>query len=46
MVAPARGKRGEKPAVENEANPSRRPGDWRTLLIGVIAFAAAFWLLL
>ena len=31
--------------MENEANPSRRPGDRRTLLIGVIAFAAAFWLL-
>jgi AI-2 transport protein TqsA len=31
--------------VQDQANPDRKPLDWRALMVGVIAFAASFWLL-
>jgi len=31
--------------VQDQADPDRRPLAWRGLMLGVIAFAAAFWLL-
>jgi AI-2 transport protein TqsA len=31
--------------VQDQVNPDRKPLDWRALMVGVIAFAAGFWLL-